>query len=294
MAKISAALVKKLREQTGAGMMECKKALTEADGDMDKATDILRERGQAAAEKKQGRATNEGIVAVSKAEDGKSAALIEVNCETDFVARTDKFKDIAANFAKAVLDTDPADVDGLKQTVIDGTSVADQLTEAIHIIGENMQLGKFARETLEGNGIIDSYIHGVGNIGVLVVLGCGKPETAADERFVTLAHDIALQVAAMNPIAIDESSVPRDVIDHEMEIYKKQAADSGKPANIQEKIATGRLNKFFKEHCLVDQAFVKDPDTTIKQYIGKVAKELGDTISIQSVSRVQLGSQSED
>ena len=291
MAKITAALVKQLREQTGAGMMECKKALTEADGDMDKAIDVLRTRGLAAAQKKQGRATNEGVVAVYTSEDGKLASLLEVNCETDFVARTDKFKDIAAGFAKAVAVADPADIDALKAVEVEGTSVADQLTEAIHIIGENMQLGKFARETLEGNGLIDSYIHGEGNIGVLVSLTCAKPETAADDEFKTRAHDIALQIAAMNPIAIDEASVPADVVEHEKAIYKEQAAESGKPEEIQEKMATGRLKKFFKEVCLVDQVFVKDPDLTIKAYIAKVEKATGDQIAVAAFDRVQLGSE---
>ncbi|MDY2626267.1 MAG: translation elongation factor Ts [Coriobacteriales bacterium] len=291
MAQITAALVKQLREQTGAGMMECKKALTEADGDMDKAIDVLRTRGLAAAQKKQGRATNEGVVAVYTSEDGKLASLLEVNCETDFVARTDKFKDIAAGFAKAVAVAAPADIDALKAVEVEGTSVADQLTEAIHIIGENMQLGKFARETLEGNGLIDSYIHGEGNIGVLVSLTCTKPETAANDEFKTLAHDIALQIAAMNPIAIDEASVPADVVEHEKAIYKEQAAESGKPEEIQEKMATGRLKKFFKEVCLVDQVFVKDPDLTIKAYIAKVEKATGDQIAVAAFDRVQLGSE---
>lgn len=291
MAQITAALVKQLREQTGAGMMECKKALTEADGDMDKAIDVLRTRGLAAAQKKQGRATNEGVVAVYTSEDGKLASLLEVNCETDFVARTDKFKDIAAGFAKAVAVAAPADIDALKAVEVEGTSVADQLTEAIHIIGENMQLGKFARETLEGNGLIDSYIHGEGNIGVLVSLTCAKPETAANDEFKTLAHDIALQIAAMNPIAIDEASVPADVVEHEKAIYKEQAAESGKPEEIQEKMATGRLKKFFKEVCLVDQVFVKDPDLTIKAYIAKVEKATGDQIAVAAFDRVQLGSE---
>ena len=291
MAQITAALVKELREQTGAGMMECKKALAEADGDMEKAVDVLRTRGLAAAQKKQGRATNEGVVAVYKSEDGTVAALAEVNCETDFVARTDKFKDVATGFAKAVAVADPADIDALKAAVVDGTSVEEQLTEAIHIIGENMQLGKFARQTLEGTGLIDSYIHGVGNIGVLVTLTCEKAETAASEQFATLAHDIALQIAAMNPIAIDQESVPADVVEHEKAIYREQAAESGKPANIQEKMAEGRLRKFFEEQCLVQQVFVKDPDKTIAKCIAEVEKALGDKICVAKFDRVQLGAE---
>ncbi len=289
MAQITAALVKQLRDETGAGMMECKKALMETDGDIAAAVDVLRTRGLAAAQKKAGRATNEGVIAAFTSQDGTLAALAEVNCETDFVARTDKFKDTAMQFARVVAECDPADAEAFAAAPAQGGTVSDMLTEAIHIIGENMQLGAFAREQLDGVGLLDTYIHGVGNIGVIVKLGFAKPETAHHAAVVELAHDIAMQVAATDPVAIDRSSVPAEVVAHERAIYKEQAAESGKPEAIQEKMAEGRLNKYFKESCLVDQQFVKDCDKTLQAHVDEVSKVVGDAITILAFDRLVLG-----
>ena len=282
MAQITAALVKQLREMTDAGMMECKKALTETDGDLDAAVDVLRTRGLAAAAKKAGRETNEGLIATFVSEDGKIASMIEVNCETDFVARNEKFVSFANMLAKAVADNDPKDLDAFKAVTVDGETIEEKLTEAIHTIGENMNIARFTRIVSE-NGFVDSYIHMGGKIGVLVELSAVSGDLKA------CAHDVALQIAAAAPIALDQDSVDPAVIDHEMEIYKAQAAESGKPEAIQEKIATGRLQKFFKERCLVEQAFVKDPDKTIKAYVTECGKAAGVEASVKNFKRFELG-----
>ena len=287
MAQITAQMVKELREATGAGMMECKKALTEAEGDFDAAVDVLRTRGLAAAAKKAGRATNEGRV--NAVVDGKAGAVVQVNCETDFVALTDKFGEYVDTFTKAVIDNNPADPEALLESEFNGEKVQDALTEAIHVIGENMQISSFKRLEVEGTGALVPYIHMGGKIGVLVAFNFNNEATAADERFVAMGKDVAMQIAATDPVALDEASVPEDVREHEMSIYKAQAAESGKPENIQEKIATGRMHKFYKENCLVDQDFVKDTDQTVASYVASVAKELGDEIKIVDFARIALG-----
>lgn len=287
MAAITAAMVKELREATGAGMMECKKALTEADGDFDAAVDVLRTRGLAAAAKKAGRATNEGRV--NALVEGKKGAVVQVNCETDFVALTDKFGGYVDTFTKAVIENDPADPAALLESEYEGEKVQDALTEAIHVIGENMQVSNFKRLEVEGTGALVPYIHMGGKIGVLVSFSFNSEATASDEKFLSMGKDVAMQIAATNPVALDEESVPEEVREHEMSIYKAQAAESGKPENIQEKIATGRMKKFYKESCLVDQDFVKDPDQTVSSYIASVAKELGDEIKVVDFARIALG-----
>ena len=284
MAEITAKMVKELREATGAGMMECKKALTEAEGVFEKAVDVLRTHGLAKAAKKAGRATNEGRVNVAVCKnDARKGAVVEINCETDFVALTDKFQDYCDTFTRAVVHNDPATVDELLESEYEGEKVGDTLTEAIHIIGENMQISNFKRLEIEGTGALVPYIHMNGRIGVLVGFTFGNEATATDERFLAMGKDVAMQIAATNPVSLDKDSVP------EFEIYKAQAAESGKPENIQEKIATGRMEKFYKENCLVEQDFVKDPDTTVGAYIAKCAKEIGDDIKVVSFARIELG-----
>ncbi|MEE1420205.1 MAG: translation elongation factor Ts [Eggerthellaceae bacterium] len=288
MAQITAALVKELREMTGAGMMECKKALTEAEGEIEKAVDVLRTRGLAAVAKKAGRATNEGTVMALVSDDGHAGALVELNCETDFVGMNDKFKAYATKIAEAVLANKPADLDALKASSYEGETVDEIVTDAIHTLGENIQLSRFAYVEDEKGGIA-SYIHGGGKIGVLVEFKLGDPSLASNEEFKLFGRDIAMQVAAANPVAATRESVPADVVEHEKEIYKAQAAESGKPENIQEKMATGRLEKFYKENCLTEQAYVKNPDQTVAQYAEAVAKELGTTIELVSYVRFMLG-----
>ena len=282
---ITASMVKELREMTGAGMMECKKALTEADGDMDKAVDVLRTRGLAAVAKKAGRATNEGTVMALVSDDAKVGALVELNCETDFVGMNEKFKAYAEKIARAALAAKPADLDGLKAAEFEGETVDAIVTDCIHVMGENTQLARFA--VVEA-GAVASYIHGGGKIGVLVTFDVDGID-ATSEDFVHYGRDVAMQVAAVNPIAATREDVPADVVEHEMGIYKAQAAESGKPENIQEKIATGRMEKFYKEQCLAEQEFVKNSDQTVNEYTAEVAKKLGGTIKITGFKRFQLG-----
>lgn len=288
MAEITAALVKELREMTGAGMMECKKALTEAEGDIDKAVDVLRTHGLAAAAKKAGRATNEGMVMALVSEDGQAGALVELNCETDFVGMNEKFHAYAEKIATAVIANKPADMDALKASEIEGEKVEDVVTDAIHTLGENIQLARFAYAG-QPEGAVASYIHGGGKIGVLVEFKLGDTSFATNEDFKKYGRDIAMQVAAASPVAATRESVDPAIIEHEMSIYKAQAAESGKPENIQEKIATGRMEKFYKESCLTEQAFVKDPDQSVNQYTAVVAKQLGTTIEIVDFTRFMLG-----
>ncbi|MDO5329704.1 MAG: translation elongation factor Ts [Coriobacteriia bacterium] len=279
---ITASQVKELREITGAGMMECKKALTESNGDMDGAIDILRTKGLAAVAKKAGRATNEGTVVAAVSDDGKIGALLELNCETDFVAINDKFQAYANRIVKVVLDQQPADVDALKTCKDGDETVEDIITDAIHVLGENIQIARI--DTLSADAI-SSYIHAGGKIGVLVAFETG----ISAKDFEQCGKDVAMQVAAINPISATRDDVPKDVVAHELEIYKAQAADSGKPEEIQEKIAMGRMNKFYKEQCLTEQVFVKDPDLSVQKYVDGVASDLGGSIKILSFKRFQLG-----
>lgn len=285
MAEITAALVKELREMTGAGMMECKKALVEAEGDIDKAVDVLRTRGLAAVAKKAGRATNEGAVTVVIAADGKSGAMVELNCETDFVAMNDKFKAYGEKIANAALASMAADVEALKAVEHEGETVEAIITDAVHVLGENTQL---ARVTTVEASAVAGYVHGGGKIGVMVEFEVEGIDPASAE-FQAYGKDVAMQVAAIAPVAATRDSVDPEIVAHEMEIYKAQAAESGKPENIQEKIASGRLEKFYKENCLTEQAFVKNSDQTVNQYTAEVAKNLGGEIKILSFQRFVLG-----
>ena len=285
MAAITAAMVKELREMTDAGMMECKKALVEADGDMDKAVDVLRTRGLAAAAKKVGRATNEGTVMAIVSDDATKGAVVELNCETDFVGMNEKFKGYAEKIARAAMAANVEDVEALKAVDAEGETVEDVLTDAIHTLGENMNLARAA--VVEAGGVA-SYIHGGGKIGVLVTFDVEGIDPASDE-FQHCGRDVAMQVAAASPVSATRESVPAEVVAHEMEIYKAQAAESGKPENIQEKIATGRLEKFYKESCLTEQSFVKNPDQNVTDYVNEVAKKLGGTIKVTGFKRFMLG-----
>ncbi len=285
MAAITAAMVKELRELTGAGMMECKKALNEADGDMDKAVDVLRTRGLAAAAKKAGRATNEGTVTTIVAEDGKSGVVLELNCETDFVGMNEKFKAYADRIAGIALANKCSDVEALKELSDNGETVADIITDAVHVLGENANLARV--KTVEA-GAVCSYIHMGGKIGVLVQFDVeGIDPTSAD--FVAYGRNVAMQVAAISPVAANREGVPADAVEHERAIYVAQAAESGKPENIQQKMAEGRLEKFFKENCLTEQDYVKNPDQTIAQYTDEVAKQLGGSIKVVDFVRFALG-----
>lgn len=285
MANITASMVKELREMTGAGMMECKKALTEAEGEIEQAVDILRTRGLAAVAKKAGRATNEGTVMALVSDDCKTGAVVELNCETDFVAINEKFQAYAEKITKAALAAKPADVEALKAAEADGETVEAVITDAVHVMGENIQLTRVA--VVEADGVA-SYIHGAGKIGVLVSFALEGIDPAAEE-FQKCGRDLAMQVAAINPVSATRDDVPADVAAHEFEIYKAQAAESGKPEAIQEKIAQGRMEKFYKENCLTEQAFVKNPDQTVNEYVEACAKSLGGIITVKGFTRFALG-----
>lgn len=257
MAQITAALVKELRERTGAGMMDCKKALTQVDGDMDKAIDFLREKGLAAAAKKAGRIAAEGVVGSYVTEDGKVGVIVEVNCETDFVAKTDNFKSLVEKIAAHIAATNPADVDALLASELEGATVEAMVTAAVASIGEKISVRRFARYEV-AEGLVAAYIHGGGKIGVLVELTAGTAE---------LGKDIAMHVAAANPSYLNRTQVPAAELEHEKEVLAEQAKNEGKPEKIIEKMVLGRINKYYKEVCLIDQDFVKDPDQTIAKLL---------------------------
>lgn len=288
MAEITASLVKELREMTGAGMMECKKALVEVEGDIEAAVDALRAAGLSAVAKKAGRATNEGTIVAIVSEDGASGALVELNCETDFVGINDKFKAYANRVAQAVLANKPADMDALLASDSEGETVQEVVTDAIHTLGENINLNRFAYVNVEG-GAVSSYIHAGGKIGVLVEFALGNAATASNADFKGYARDIAMQVAAAAPVSTSRDDIDPEIVEREMSIYKTQAAESGKPEEIQEKMAQGKIEKFYKENCLVEQPFVKDPDKTVTQYTEETAKALGDTIKVVGFTRFMLG-----
>ncbi len=256
---ITAELVKELREKTGAGMMDCKKVLTETDGDMEKAIELLRERGIAKAAKKSDRIAAEGLVAAYVTADKKVGALVEVNAETDFVAKNADFRSFVADVVEQVATKNPANVEELlsqESIKVAGKTVKDVLTDKIATIGENMSIRRFVR--FESQGLVESYIHGDGKIGVLVDLAKGESE---------VAKDVCMQVAAAKPEYLNRQAVPQEEVAKEMEILKAQAMNEGKPAEIAEKMVQGRINKFYGEICLLEQEFVKDPDMKINKLL---------------------------
>jgi elongation factor Ts len=288
---ITAGMVKDLREMTGAGMMDCKKALAETDGDMDKAVEFLREKGLAAAEKKAGRIAAEGICATNVSADGKVASIVEVNSETDFVAKNETFRGFVDAVAAQAATTTATDIDAFlaESWSLDASkTVKDELASQIAVIGENMNIRRFEKIVTD-NGFVESYIHSGGRIGILVEMEASEVNAAAKE----CAKNIAMQVAAMNPKYVDQTEVPAEYIEHEKEILKVQAmndpANANKPENIIDKMLVGRLNKQLKEICLVDQVYVKDGDLTVAKYVESVAKELGATLKIKRFVRFETG-----
>lgn len=276
--------VKTLREITGCGMMECKKALTEADGDQDKAIELLRERGLAAAAKKASRIAAEGVVKAYVDEAKKVGVVIEVNAETDFVAKNAEFQAFVDTCAKTVVEANPADVDALNACKAVGSemTISELTTEKIQTIGENIKIRRFARY----EGAVATYIHAGDSIGVMVKF---DTDVADKEGFAEYGKDVAMQVAAANPSYLTEAEVPAEVLEKEKEILKVQAINEGKPEAIAEKMVQGRIKKFYKENCLIDQEFIKDGDQTIKSYTDAKAKELGGKIEIVSFVRFEKG-----
>ncbi len=283
MAAISAQEVKALRESTGAGMMDCKKVLTEADGDPKKALELLRERGLSKVGKRAGRETSEGAIVISI--DGPAATIIEIGCETDFVAKTDDFQGLAQRVGDVIVKDasvqDPAQA--LTLSLGDGT-VDDAIKNAAATMGENIELKRVSRITSDG--VVGSYIHAGGKLGVVVALDVANDvDTAGD--IAGVARDLAMHVAAIDPtpVAIDRDGVPADLVESEKSILRKQAMQSGKPENIVEKIVDGRINKFFAENCLLEQPFVKDPDTSVGELLAGIDKQL----KVASFVRFKLG-----
>jgi elongation factor Ts len=275
MAEIKAADVAQLRKMTNAGLMQCKKALQESGGDLDAAVEILRKKGEASAAKKADRQANEGIIAQAVTADGKSGILVEVNCETDFVAKNDMFQAFTREIAEKLLENPDADLE------------ADRTT-AVSKIGENIVIARSQALAVEGSGMIATYIHTGGKVGVMVAVTASEAGTTEKPEFQQLCRDLTLQVAASAPIALTRDEVDSSIIDKEIEILREQMKD--KPAAALENIIRGKMEKYYQGVCLIDQGFVKDPDVTIGDYVKKVAKDLGDSgISIQKYYRFEVG-----
>lgn len=269
MATISAKLVKELREKTGAGMMDCKKALTQTDGDIDKAIDYLREKGIAKAAKKADRIAAEGLVHVET--KGNDAVIVEINSETDFVARNEGFQELVKEIANQVLDTKAETVEALMETTLpNGKSVDERIKEAISTIGEKLSVRRFAIRTKTDNDAFGAYLHMGGRIGVLTVV-----EGSTDEE---AARDVAMHIAAINPKYVSSEQVSEEEINHEREVLKQQALNEGKPENIVEKMVEGRLRKYLQEICAVDQDFVKNPDVTVEAFLKTKGGKLVDFV----------------
>ena len=289
MAAITSAMVKELRERTSAGMMDCKKALMASDGDMEKAIEWLREKGLSQAAKKASRIAAEGVVAQYTTPCGCTGVIVEVNCETDFVAKTDNFKSFADNVAKHIAKANPADVDALlAQKFVDDESktIADLISDATVAIGEKISVRRFAR--YQTSGVVSTYIHMGGKVGVLVEVACD--ETHKDNEAVkTFAHDLALQIAAAKPEAVRREEVDASKLEKEKEILRAQAINEGKPEKIVDRMVEGRIEKYYKEVCLLDQQFVKDGDKSIKALMAEVAKETGATLDVVRFTRFERG-----
>lgn len=281
---ITAQMVKELRESTGAGMMDCKKALQEAERNMERAIDLLREKGLSKAAKKADRIAAEGLVAIEINADNTVAAVVEVNSETDFVAKNEDFKAFVKDAAEMALATDKTEIaDLLASTHKEGIALSDVLNNRIATIGEKLDVRRFAKISTDGQ--VAGYIHGGGKIGVLVEM----KTTARDAEVIAMGRDIAMQVAAMNPKYVSRNDVDQDYIAHETEILTQQALNEGKPANIVEKMIKGRLEKQLKEVCLLEQPFVKNGDLTIKQLVAETAKKVGAEIELGQVVRFEVG-----
>jgi len=283
--QITSEMVRDLREKTGAGMMDCKKALAESGGSVEQAIDVLRKKGLAAAAKKASRIASEGIVAARV--DDAGGALVEVNCETDFVAKTDDFQAFAREVAALVHEKNPADVEGALAMPAAGGTLSEKLNEKVAKIGEKISFRRFARFALPAGekGVVVPYIHAGGKIGVIVDL---RGASAGNAEFAALAKDIAMQVAAANPSYVDRNAVPADVVAREKAIYREQALAAGKPEKILEKIAEGKLEKFYGDFCLVEQAFIKDPDRKVRDLLKAMASRTGEA-RVARFARFQVG-----
>jgi len=289
-AEITAQAVKALRESTGAGMMDCKKALAEADGDLERAVEVLRERGLAKAGKRAGRETSEGAIALAL--ESTVGGLVELGCETDFVAKTPDFQALAESLARVLAEDSSIDSPAaLLDAHLEGRKVSEQIAETVGKVGENIVPKRVARLEVDGAGRVGGYVHAGGKLGVLVGLRTDAAGDAAD----ALAKDVAMHVAAADPspVAVDRDGVSPELIQKEREILKRQAEQEGKPEKVVEKIVEGRIRKYYAEVCLLEQAFVKDPDQTVGALLEKAAEQLGAPISVTGFVRFRLGEASE-
>jgi elongation factor Ts len=285
-AEVSAERVKALRDRTGAGMMDCKRVLADANGDMERAAELLRERGLAKAVKREGRATSEGAIAIALA--GAAGGIVELGCETDFVARTDEFQGLAAALARAVAAN--AAVDGpeaLLAARADGEAVSERIQGAVARLGENVVLKRVSRLAVDGGGVVGGYVHAGGKLGVLVALATA----ARGAELEALARDVSMHVAAADPspVAVERSQLPAKLLESERAIYRAQAEQEGKPAKVIDRIVDGKLNRFAADVCLVEQAFVKDPERSVGDVVGDAAKRLGAPIRVAGFRRFKLG-----
>jgi elongation factor Ts len=289
---ITAEQVAKLRERTGAGMMDCKRALTENAGNFDAAVDYLRKKGMASASKKAGRTAKEGTVFALIDNDNKAAVLVEVNCETDFVAKTDKFQKFVSDVAHHIAKANPADATALlaQKLTSDQSKTVDELVkESIATLGENMMVRRFVRYPITAGHEVKSYIHAGGKVGVLVEVSLPNAAKAGHESFVSMIRDLTMHVAAASPIYLHPSEVPADVVAKEKEIALAQLAGQNKPADVLEKIAAGKINKYYEETALVKQKFIKDDKKTVEGFVNEIGKVIGEALHISRFTRFVLG-----
>jgi len=286
---ITAAIVKELRDKTNAGMMDCKKVLSETGGDIEASIKLLRERGIMKAGTKTDRAANEGVITARVASDAKSGILLEINCETDFVSRNENFQAFVAEVADTLVAAKAADHEAALAVKKDDLSLEDFVKSKVVEVGENIQFRKYVRFDAAPGGVVVSYIHLGGKVGVLLEVGTTKEETASKDGFKELIKDLTLHIAAAAPKGLSREDIPADIVAAETEIYRARLAESGKPANIIENILKGQIGKFFAESCFLEQGFVKDDKVTITNLLAEKGKELGDTITVTRFVRFGLG-----
>lgn len=286
---ITAAIVKELRDKTNAGMMDCKRVLTETNGDLEASIKLLRERGIAKAGAKADRAANEGVITARVNADATSGLLLEVNCETDFVSKNESFQAFVAGIADALASSDASDHSAALAQQFGEYTIEDTVKAKVVEVGENLQFRKYVRFNAAPGGVVASYIHLGGKVGVLIEVGTTKPETKSTETFRDLIKDLTLHIAASAPKGLSRDDIPADLVDAEREIFRARLVESGKPANIIENILVGQVSKFFAESCFLEQGFVKDPDITVAKLLEAKGKELGDTLTVTRFVRFGLG-----
>jgi len=286
---ITASIVKELREKTNDGMMDCKKVLTETNGDIEASIKLLRERGIAKAGAKSGREANEGVITARVNEAATAGILLEVNCETDFVSKNENFQAFVAQIADTLAAASAADHAAALAVNMGEYSLEDTVKSKVLEVGENLQFRKYVRYDAAPGGVIAAYIHPPGKVGVLIEVGTTKPETAGTDTFKELIKDLTLHIAACAPKGLSREDIPQEVVDTELDIFRARLAESGKPANIIENILKGQIGKFYAESCFLEQGFVKDDKVKVNDLLAEKGKELGDTLTVTRFVRFGLG-----